>query len=189
MSCSVPRLTDDESTAPSTTWSQAATHRITLYVLPAFCSGDLIPVPDVRGSSVCELEYPTDASPCSLAELLSSLSHTLKRLQFNSSYSREILTVVSSYVRTFRPVRVRRRRFMSWIQRHEPARSHAVRGAWPAAAVMFPVAVYARRVARRRQTRTTGTGSSFEQEHWAQRTLTAHLTCRPEQASSLVPAY
>jgi hypothetical protein len=52
MSRSVPRLNCDESTAPSTTRSQAATHWITPYVLPAFYSGHLIPVPDA-GDRAC----------------------------------------------------------------------------------------------------------------------------------------
>ncbi len=93
-----------------------------------------------RGSNACELEYPTDANACPLAELLSSPSHTPKRLQFNSSYSRDTArSDLQIFVRTFRPVR--------WLIVSSPCprpentlvpRSSTVRGVRSAVADGFP---------------------------------------------------
>jgi hypothetical protein len=95
MSRSVPRLNCDESTAPSTTRSQAATHWITPYVLPTFYSGHLIPVPDA-GDRACVSWNTRRMRDRVIAQSSCRRRHTCPSGCNSTRPTQETFTVVSS---------------------------------------------------------------------------------------------
>ena len=123
LSTAIPRSHALEHTAPVTTRSRAATHRMTPYGWPAFYSGHLIPVPDVRGTKHV-IAGNRGLRKSVRRRSLSRRGHHSRRLQSDGPSS----ITVSSECWLAHAVRNPRLARGSWIQR--PARSvcHVVRG-------------------------------------------------------------